>query len=92
MIGAAAFLLSWAALKRLPVHGRQKRIDFLGAALLLPAIVALLLVTTWATKPKSKRPPGTGLTGGGACLTLPCFLGQAYLGRTRTFTTIFAGR
>ncbi|HYM29054.1 MAG TPA: MDR family MFS transporter [Steroidobacteraceae bacterium] len=46
-IGLAAFLISWRALKRLPVQGRQKPIDYWGAALLLPAIVALLLVTTW---------------------------------------------
>ncbi len=35
------------ALKRLPVHGRTKKIDYLGAALMVPAIVSLLLVTTW---------------------------------------------
>jgi len=47
-IGAAALLICGAALKRLPRPGRTKPIDFLGAALLVPAIVALLLVTTWA--------------------------------------------
>ena len=46
-IGVLAFALSWSALKRLPTPGGRKRIDYLGAALLLPAIVALLLVTTW---------------------------------------------
>ena len=51
-IGLAALMICYTALKRLPVHGRSKRIDYLGALLLLPAIVALLLVTTWA---------GTGL-------------------------------
>ncbi len=30
------------------MHGGAKHIDYLGALLLLPAIVALLLVTTWA--------------------------------------------
>jgi len=36
-----------SALKKLPVHGRTKKIDYLGATLMVPAIVALLLVTTW---------------------------------------------
>jgi len=47
-VGIAALLLSSAALKRLPVHGGPKHIDYLGALLMLPAIVAMLLVTTWA--------------------------------------------
>ncbi|HUZ72320.1 MAG TPA: MDR family MFS transporter [Stellaceae bacterium] len=47
-IGIAALLICSKALRRLPVHGGAKRIDYLGALLLLPAIVALLLVTTWA--------------------------------------------
>ncbi len=46
-IGLLALALSWSALKRLPVPGGRKRIDYLGVLLLLPAIVALLLVTTW---------------------------------------------
>ena len=47
-VGIAALLLCGAALKRLPVPGRGRTIDFLGAGLMVPAIVALLLVTTWA--------------------------------------------
>ena len=46
-IGIAALLICGTALKRLPRPGRTKPIDFLGAALMVPAIVALLLVTTW---------------------------------------------
>jgi EmrB/QacA subfamily drug resistance transporter len=47
-VGLAALWICGAALKRLPRPGRTRRIDFLGAALLVPAIIALLLVTTWA--------------------------------------------
>jgi EmrB/QacA subfamily drug resistance transporter len=47
-IGLAALWICGSALKRLPRPGRTKPIDFLGAALLVPAIVALLLVITWA--------------------------------------------
>jgi EmrB/QacA subfamily drug resistance transporter len=46
-VATLGLLLSNTALRRLPVHGRPKRIDYLGAALMVPAIVALLLVTTW---------------------------------------------
>jgi EmrB/QacA subfamily drug resistance transporter len=46
-IAILGFLVCNTALKRLPVHRRPKRIDYLGAALMVPAIVALLLVTTW---------------------------------------------
>jgi EmrB/QacA subfamily drug resistance transporter len=47
-VGIIALLICGAALKRLPRPGRTKPIDFWGAALMVPAIVALLLVTTWA--------------------------------------------
>jgi EmrB/QacA subfamily drug resistance transporter len=47
-IGIGALVICGTALKSLPRPGRTKPIDFLGAALLVPAIVALLLVTTWA--------------------------------------------
>ncbi len=47
-IGLAALWICGSALKRLPRPGRTKPIDFVGAALLVPAIIALLLVTTWA--------------------------------------------
>ncbi len=46
-IAVLGLVICNAALKRLPVPGRTKRIDYLGAALMVPAIVALLLVTTW---------------------------------------------
>jgi len=46
-IAVLALLICNAALKKLPIHGGPKKIDYLGAALLVPAIVALLLVTTW---------------------------------------------
>jgi MFS family permease len=47
-IGIAALLICGKALKRLARPGRTQPIDLLGAALMVPAIVALLLVTTWA--------------------------------------------
>ena len=46
-IAVLGLIICNSALKRLPVHGTTKRIDYLGAALMVPAIVALLLVTTW---------------------------------------------
>jgi EmrB/QacA subfamily drug resistance transporter len=68
-IGLVALGLSWSALKRLPVYGRQKPIDYLGAALLLPAIVALLLITTWGgTSLSWTSPTILGLVGGAILL------------------------
>jgi EmrB/QacA subfamily drug resistance transporter len=46
-IAAAGLLICNAQLKRLPIRGGPKRIDYLGAGLMVPAIVALLLITTW---------------------------------------------
>ncbi|HEY3918521.1 MAG TPA: MDR family MFS transporter [Stellaceae bacterium] len=46
-VAIAGLLICNAQLKRLPIHGGPKKIDYLGAALLVPAIVALLLITTW---------------------------------------------
>jgi EmrB/QacA subfamily drug resistance transporter len=47
-IGITALAICGRALKRLPRPGARGRIDYLGVALMVPAIVALLLVTTWA--------------------------------------------
>jgi EmrB/QacA subfamily drug resistance transporter len=46
-IAVLGLIICNSALKKLPVHGRTTKIDYLGAALMVPAIVALLLVTTW---------------------------------------------
>ncbi|MDB5407629.1 MAG: transporter, partial [Rhodospirillales bacterium] len=46
-IGLVALAICNHAMRRIPVHATQRHIDYLGAALLLPAVVALLLVTTW---------------------------------------------
>ena len=46
-VGALALMLCWRALKRLPVHAGHPRIDYAGAAILVPGVVALLLVTSW---------------------------------------------
>ena len=46
-IAIAGLVICNAQLKRLPIRGGQKQIDYLGASLLVPAIVAVLLVTTW---------------------------------------------
>jgi EmrB/QacA subfamily drug resistance transporter len=46
-IGALGLVLCWRALKRLPVHGGYPRIDYAGAAILVPGVVALLLVASW---------------------------------------------
>jgi EmrB/QacA subfamily drug resistance transporter len=46
-IGAIALAICGSALKRLPRPGRTAPLDIAGVTLLVPAIVALLLVTTW---------------------------------------------
>jgi EmrB/QacA subfamily drug resistance transporter len=46
-IGIVSLVICYHAMRKIPVHATQRHIDYLGAALLLPAIVALLLVTTW---------------------------------------------
>jgi EmrB/QacA subfamily drug resistance transporter len=66
----ALFLCSWA-LRRLPVHGVRRQIDYLGAALLTGAVVCLLLVTSWGgTELPWTSPAILGLCGGGLALTL----------------------
>ncbi|HEX5846276.1 MAG TPA: MDR family MFS transporter [Rhodoplanes sp.] len=46
-LGLIALLMTNNALKRLPRHERRHRLDFAGAALMIAATVALLLVFTW---------------------------------------------
>src|SRR6187551_2355482 len=46
-LGALAFGMSNAALRRLPRHDRRHRLDVLGAALLMGATIALLLALNW---------------------------------------------
>jgi MFS family permease len=46
-LGLLAFLMSSAALKRLPRHERPHRLDVLGAALIVAATVTLMLALSW---------------------------------------------
>jgi EmrB/QacA subfamily drug resistance transporter len=46
-LGAVAFLMTLRALRKLPRHDRPHRLDFLGAALMMAAAIALLLALTW---------------------------------------------
>ncbi len=46
-IAVLSLLICNTALKKLPIRGGPKKIDYLGALLMVPAIVALLLITTW---------------------------------------------
>ncbi len=46
-LGIAALLMSTRALRRIPSHARPHQLDFLGAALMMAAAVALLLALTW---------------------------------------------
>lgn len=46
-IAIAGLAICNTALKRLPIRRHPRRIDYLGAVLMVPAIFALLLVTTW---------------------------------------------
>jgi len=68
-IGAFGLVLCWNALKRLPVHSGDPRIDYLGAAILIPGVVALLLVASWGGVEFSwLSPPILGLTAAGILL------------------------
>lgn len=46
-LGAAALFMTIRALRRLPQTERAHRLDFLGAALMMSASIALLLALTW---------------------------------------------
>jgi len=46
-VAIAGLLICNKQLKRLPIRGGPKQIDYLGAALLVPTIISLLLITTW---------------------------------------------
>jgi EmrB/QacA subfamily drug resistance transporter len=46
-IGIVSLIICNHAMRKIPVHSTRRHIDYLGAALLMPAVVALLLVTTW---------------------------------------------
>ncbi len=46
-VGIAAFLLCRRALRALPVPRERRRIDYLGAALLILSVVDLLLIASW---------------------------------------------
>ncbi|MEZ5785878.1 MAG: MDR family MFS transporter [Xanthobacteraceae bacterium] len=46
-LGLLALVITNKALKRLPRHEQRHSLDFLGAALMMAATVALLLVLTW---------------------------------------------
>lgn len=62
-IGIVSLIICNRAMRKIPVHSTQRHIDYLGAALLLPAVVALLLVTTWGgTELAWSSPEIIGLT------------------------------
>lgn len=68
-VGALAFLLCHRALAHLVAHRARRRIDVLGAVLLVPAVTSLLLVASWG----GSEMPWTsstilGLIAGGAVL------------------------
>ena len=46
-LGALAFVMTQAALQRLPRHERPHELDVLGAVLLVAATVTLLLALNW---------------------------------------------
>jgi MFS family permease len=49
-LGAAALLMTDRALRRLPRNERPHQLDFVGAALMVVAAIALLLALTWGGK------------------------------------------
>src|SRR5215204_1183958 len=69
-LGALAFWMSNAALKRLPRYDRRHRLDVLGAALLMGATVALLLALNWGgVRYAWLSAPIAGLLAGSAALS-----------------------
>jgi MFS family permease len=75
-IAIIALLICNSALKHLPVHGGPKKIDYLGAALMVPAIISLLLITTWGgTELPWSSPVILGLAGA-AILLLTLFIAE----------------
>src|SRR5215211_6709074 len=69
-LGALAFWMSNAALKRLPRHDRRHRPDLLGAALLMGATIALLLALNWGgVRYAWLSAPIAGLLAGSAALS-----------------------
>jgi EmrB/QacA subfamily drug resistance transporter len=74
-IGAIALLVIGAVL-RLPVQRTRHRLDFAGAALLVAAVVALLMITVWGGSQYAwSSPQIIGLAAGGLLL-LGAFLRQ----------------
>jgi EmrB/QacA subfamily drug resistance transporter len=68
-IGIFGLMLCNNALRKLPVRAQQPRIDYLGAAILIPAVVTLLLVASWGgTELPWTSPAILGLLGVGALL------------------------
>jgi EmrB/QacA subfamily drug resistance transporter len=46
-VGIFAFFLCGWALRRIPVRHERRKIDYLGAALMMPGVTAWMLVTAW---------------------------------------------
>jgi EmrB/QacA subfamily drug resistance transporter len=67
-LGAVALLMTDQALRRLPRNERPHRLDFLGAALMVAAAVALLLALSWGNYYRWNSPQIIGLLGGSAVL------------------------
>jgi EmrB/QacA subfamily drug resistance transporter len=69
-LGVLGLILCNKPLKRLVVRRQQPRIDYLGAAILIPAVVSLLLVASWGgTEFAWDSPQILGLIGVGIMLT-----------------------
>ena len=70
-LGALALMMTDRALRRLPRNERPHQLDFVGAALMVVAAVALLLALTWGGKHYPwVSPQILGLVGGSAVLWL----------------------
>jgi EmrB/QacA subfamily drug resistance transporter len=70
-LGVIAFLMTNRALKRLPRHERRRRLDVLGAGLMMGAATTLLLALTWGgTRFAWSSPAIVGLLIGSASLWL----------------------
>ncbi len=78
-LGAAAYLMTSSALKRLPRHERPHRLDLLGAVLITSATMTLLLALSWGG---THYPWASAPIGGLVALSLLLWLAFAWRLRT----------
>lgn len=77
-LGVLAYAMTSAKLRRLPRHERPHQLDFVGAALLVSATAALLLVLNWGGVRYAWASPQIGLFGAGFLIVLGLFVWRVF--------------